>query len=105
MATRRLRALARHLATRDADSQLAVVPAAKATAVVAAVDQNEAPAEMSDTEKFLWDLQGVSFVATFGHRVLISQCLVAGWSLTVCNGDVVSDGQSLPDTGRGRRAE
>ena len=104
MATRRLRALARHLATRDADSQLAVVPAAKATAVVAAVDQNEAPAEMSDTEKFLWDLQGVSSVATFVHRVLNSQW-VAGWSLTVCNGDVVSDGQSLPDTGRGRRAE
>ena len=42
--------------------QEAAIAAAKAAIVVAA-DQDETPAEMSDTEKFLWDLQGVSSVA------------------------------------------
>ncbi len=73
MAARRLRGLARHLASgggvdgRDRSgpgsrSQLAVIDAAKAATVVTA-NQDETPAEMSDTEKFLWDLQGVSPVA------------------------------------------
>ena len=60
-------------------SQLAVIGAAQAATVVAA-DHDETPAEMSDTEKFLWDLQGVS-----SSGALLLDLL--GWSLTICNGD------------------
>ena len=80
-----MRGLAHHLASRGGDgrdgtssrSQLAVIDAAK-EATVAAANQDETPAEMSDTEKFLWDLQGVSSVA-----VIILTPLVADSCATV----------------------
>ena len=62
MVAQRLRALAGHLGSGGdvaSGTRLAITPTAKAAPVVTA-DLDEAPAEMSDTEKFLWDLQGVS---------------------------------------------
>lgn len=59
MATRRLRALSRALASGSQLAAKALVPVVTADDVL-----DEPPAEMSDTEKFLWDLQGVSPIAT-----------------------------------------
>ena len=103
MAMHRLRAIARALAGAHDDPapppaaeltpstalvvapEVAASPAAKETELATVVDPNELPTEMSETEKFMWDLQGFLTVDGFlspGEVDALNGAFDANWVRT-----------------------